>query len=120
MHHIPHIHELEELYRLLYSYSLLFSVHVAKHSLSMGKKGSGSSWLTAVKRAFRSPSKDSEKKSCRRKVDHQQEDEEEKVIYILFFSFLSSNFFYSNAFSVDKIFIYRFNGLLSWLCAEDY
>ncbi|KAK6147317.1 hypothetical protein DH2020_018229 [Rehmannia glutinosa] len=43
----------------------------------MGKKG-GSSWLTAVKRAFRSPSKDSEKKSCRRKVDHQQEDEEEK------------------------------------------
>ncbi|KAK6128225.1 hypothetical protein DH2020_038029 [Rehmannia glutinosa] len=47
----------------------------------MGKKG-GSSWLTAVKRAFRSPSKDSEKKSCRRKVDHQQEDEEEKVIHI--------------------------------------
>ncbi|KAI3453308.1 hypothetical protein Pfo_009971 [Paulownia fortunei] len=43
----------------------------------MGKKG-GSSWLTAVKRAFRSPSKNSEKKSCRRKVDHQQEEEEEK------------------------------------------
>ncbi|KAL6579157.1 Protein of unknown function (DUF4005) [Orobanche minor] len=40
----------------------------------MGKN----SWLTAVKRAFRSPSKDSEKKSCRRKVEHQQEDEEEK------------------------------------------
>lgn len=45
----------------------------------MGKKG-GSSWLTAVKRAFRSPSKDSEKKSSRRKVEHQQEEEEEKVM----------------------------------------
>ncbi|KAK4400247.1 protein IQ-DOMAIN 1 [Sesamum angolense] len=43
----------------------------------MGKKG-GSSWLTAVKRAFRSPSKDSEKKSSRRKVEHQQEEEEDK------------------------------------------
>ncbi|KAL8535626.1 hypothetical protein ACS0TY_011305 [Phlomoides rotata] len=43
----------------------------------MGKKG-GTSWLTAVKRAFRSPTKDSDKKSSRRKVDHGQEDEEEK------------------------------------------
>ncbi|KAL3645505.1 Protein of unknown function (DUF4005) [Castilleja foliolosa] len=40
----------------------------------MGKN----SWLTAVKRAFRSPSKDSEKKSCRRKVDHHQEEDQEK------------------------------------------
>ncbi|KAL6543974.1 Protein of unknown function (DUF4005) [Orobanche gracilis] len=40
----------------------------------MGKN----SWLTAVKRAFRSPSKDSEKKSCRRKMEHQHEDEEDK------------------------------------------
>ncbi|CAI9772612.1 unnamed protein product [Fraxinus pennsylvanica] len=39
----------------------------------MGKKG-GNSWLTAVKRAFWSP----EKKSCRRKVDHEQEDDEKK------------------------------------------
>lgn len=38
----------------------------------MGKK-SGSSWLTAVKRAFRSPSKDSDKKSHRRNHDHNQD-----------------------------------------------
>lgn len=42
----------------------------------MGKK-SGSSWLTAVKRAFRSPSKDNEKRNTRRK---EEEEEEEKVI----------------------------------------
>ncbi|XP_042008114.1 protein IQ-DOMAIN 17-like isoform X2 [Salvia splendens] len=48
-------------------------------SHSMGKKTS-SSWLTAVKRAFRSPTKDSDsdKKSCRRKVDHPQQDDEAK------------------------------------------
>ncbi|KAL3647035.1 Protein of unknown function (DUF4005) [Castilleja foliolosa] len=40
----------------------------------MGKN----SWLTAVKRAFRSPTKDSEKKSSRRKVDHHQVEEEEE------------------------------------------
>ncbi|KAH6830822.1 hypothetical protein C2S53_004079 [Perilla frutescens var. hirtella] len=47
----------------------------------MGKKSSSSSsWLTAVKRAFRSPTKDSDsdKKSCRRKVDHLQDDEVKK------------------------------------------
>ncbi|KAK1262097.1 Protein IQ-DOMAIN 31 [Acorus gramineus] len=39
----------------------------------MGKKG-GNSWLTAVKRAFRSPSKDSnEKKSSRQREDHKRE-----------------------------------------------
>ncbi|PWA90982.1 IQ-domain 18 [Artemisia annua] len=39
----------------------------------MGKKG-GSSWLTAVKRAFRSPSKDSsEKKTNKKTNDHSQE-----------------------------------------------
>ncbi|KAL8053299.1 hypothetical protein ABFS82_05G062500 [Erythranthe guttata] len=43
----------------------------------MGKKG-GTSWLTAVKRAFRSPTKDSDKKISRRKVDHPQEDDDEK------------------------------------------
>lgn len=42
----------------------------------MGKKG-GSSWLTAVKRAFRSPVKDSEKRNNRNKDE--QEEEEEKV-----------------------------------------
>lgn len=44
----------------------------------MGKKG-GSSWLTAVKRAFRSPTKESDKKSSRRREDHDQEEDEEKV-----------------------------------------
>ncbi|XP_008777584.2 protein IQ-DOMAIN 1-like [Phoenix dactylifera] len=42
----------------------------------MGKKG-GSSWLTAVKRAFRSPSKDSDKKSSKQR-EEQDQDEEEK------------------------------------------
>ncbi|XP_050238738.1 protein IQ-DOMAIN 17 [Mercurialis annua] len=46
----------------------------------MGKKGSSSSWLTAVKRAFRSPTKDSDKRTSRRREDHvdQEEDEEKK------------------------------------------
>ncbi|TYG44695.1 hypothetical protein ES288_D11G116300v1 [Gossypium darwinii] len=46
----------------------------------MGKKG-GTSWLTAVKRAFRSPTKDGhDKRSNRRKdePDHQDEDEDKK------------------------------------------
>lgn len=52
----------------------------------MGKKG-GSSWLTAVKRAFRSPTKESHDKArnCRRKEDHHdslpsedQDDEKKK------------------------------------------
>lgn len=44
----------------------------------MGKKG-GTSWLTAVKRAFRSPTKDTEKiRNTRRKEDHDQEDDDEK------------------------------------------
>ncbi|RWW39217.1 hypothetical protein BHE74_00055478 [Ensete ventricosum] len=41
----------------------------------MGRKGS-SSWLTAVKRAFRSPSKDAEKKTARRREEPDQEEEE--------------------------------------------
>lgn len=45
----------------------------------MGKKGS-SSWLNAVKRAFRSPTKDSDKKSGRRREDCDQEEDEEKVL----------------------------------------
>ncbi|XP_061353283.1 protein IQ-DOMAIN 17 isoform X2 [Gastrolobium bilobum] len=43
----------------------------------MGKKGS-SSWLTAVKRAFRSPTKDSDKRSSKRREDYDQEEDEEK------------------------------------------
>lgn len=46
----------------------------------MGKRG-GSSWLTVVKRAFRSPSKDNEKKSCRRRdYDHDVGDEDEEKV----------------------------------------
>nr|GMC95758.1 protein IQ-DOMAIN 1-like [Ipomoea batatas] len=47
----------------------------------MGKKLGGSSWLTAVKRAFRSPTKDTsnvDKKSCRRREHEHEEDEEKK------------------------------------------
>ncbi|KAE9595836.1 hypothetical protein Lal_00031036 [Lupinus albus] len=43
----------------------------------MGKKGS-SSWLTAVKRVFRSPTKDSDKRGNRRGEDYDQEKDEEK------------------------------------------
>ncbi|GAB4861539.1 hypothetical protein Ancab_036731 [Ancistrocladus abbreviatus] len=44
----------------------------------MGKKG-GTSWLTAVKRAFRSPTKETDKvRNCRRKEDHDHEDEDDK------------------------------------------
>ncbi|KAK6935615.1 IQ motif, EF-hand binding site [Dillenia turbinata] len=43
----------------------------------MGKKG-GTSWLTVVKRAFRSPTRDSEKKNSRRREDQDHEDEEKK------------------------------------------
>ncbi|XWS48643.1 hypothetical protein CRYUN_Cryun13aG0093700 [Craigia yunnanensis] len=43
----------------------------------MGKIG-GNSWLTAVKKAFRSPTKENEKRSCRRREDSEQEEEEKK------------------------------------------
>ncbi|XP_022737311.1 protein IQ-DOMAIN 1-like [Durio zibethinus] len=43
----------------------------------MGKIG-GNSWLTAVKKAFRSPTKENEKRSCRRREDGEQEEEEKK------------------------------------------
>ncbi|KAG5233657.1 hypothetical protein OIU77_001029 [Salix suchowensis] len=43
----------------------------------MGKIGGGS-WLSAVKRAFRSPSKENDKRSSRRREDHEQEEEEKK------------------------------------------
>lgn len=61
----------------------------------MGKKGSGSSWLTAVKRAFRSPTKDSDKRSGRRREDCDQEEDEEKVFFFFFiymFSFFVDQF----------------------------
>ncbi|MBA0702492.1 hypothetical protein Goari_027045 [Gossypium aridum] len=43
----------------------------------MGKIG-GNSWLTAVKKAFRSPTKENDKRSCRRREDGEQEEEEKK------------------------------------------
>jgi len=62
----------------------------------MGKKGSGSSWLTAVKRAFRSPTKDTDKRSGRRREDCDQEEDEEKVLlcvcvraFLFMFSFFA-------------------------------
>ncbi|OAY74860.1 Protein IQ-DOMAIN 14 [Ananas comosus] len=42
----------------------------------MGKKAGGSSWLTAVKRAFRSPSKDSDRKSSRQRLESDQEEDD--------------------------------------------
>lgn len=46
----------------------------------MAKKKGGSSWLSAVKRAFRSPTKDN---SCDKKAkrEHELEEDEEKVIF---------------------------------------
>ena len=40
----------------------------------MGKIG-GNSWLNAVKKAFRSPTKDNEKRSSRRREENEQEEE---------------------------------------------
>ncbi|PON81196.1 IQ motif, EF-hand binding site [Trema orientale] len=46
----------------------------------MGKIGGSSSWLTVVKRAFRSPTKEAnnEKRSSRRREEHEPEEEEKK------------------------------------------
>ncbi|KAA8516221.1 hypothetical protein F0562_019400 [Nyssa sinensis] len=43
----------------------------------MGKKG-GTSWLIAVKRAFRSPAKESDKRTNRRRDEHKQDEQEEE------------------------------------------
>ncbi|KAK7857890.1 protein iq-domain 32 [Quercus suber] len=43
----------------------------------MAKKSS-SNWLTIVKRAFRSPTKENEKRSSKRRDEHDQEEEEKK------------------------------------------
>ena len=53
----------------------------------MGKKG-GSSWLTALKRAFRSPTKESDKRATG--TGHEQDEDEEKVLFFR----LSFNFIY--------------------------
>jgi hypothetical protein len=45
----------------------------------MGKKG-GSSWLTVVKRAFRSPNKENDKRTAGT-TGHDQEEDEEKVFF---------------------------------------
>ena len=43
----------------------------------MGKKG-GSSWLIAVKRAFRSPTKETDKRGGRRREEHDREEDEKR------------------------------------------
>ncbi|KAL2902967.1 Protein IQ-DOMAIN 1 [Bienertia sinuspersici] len=43
----------------------------------MGKVG-GTSWITAVKKVFRSPTKSSPKKNCKRREEYSQEDDEER------------------------------------------
>ncbi|RWW03946.1 hypothetical protein GW17_00032865 [Ensete ventricosum] len=47
-----------------------------KHPGSLSHLKGSSSWLTAVKRAFRSPSKDSEKKASKQREEPEQEEEE--------------------------------------------
>ncbi|CAH9068702.1 unnamed protein product [Cuscuta europaea] len=52
-----------------------------EHHCSMGKKLGGSSWLTAIKNAFRSPIKETssiDSKSSRRRDQHELEEDEEK------------------------------------------
>lgn len=62
---------------------------------SMGKKGSSTSWLTAVKRAFRSPTKDTDKKSSRTREDYDHEEDEEKVNSIIFYPSIFHPFTFS-------------------------
>lgn len=46
----------------------------------MAKKSGTSSWLTVMKRVFRSPTKDDNgKKSCRRREENHENEDEEKV-----------------------------------------
>lgn len=76
----------------------------------MGKMG-GTSWLTAVKKVFRSPTKQiNDKKSGRRTVDHEQEEEEKVFCSIIFFyhSFIYSCYF-------GRVIIFK---LLRLICAE--
>ena len=47
----------------------------------MGKK-TATSWLSIVKKAFRSPAKDNEKKSSRRREECEQEEDEKVVLVI--------------------------------------
>lgn len=60
----------------------------------MGKIGGSSSWLTVVKRAFRSPTKEAnEKRSSRRREEHEA-DEEEKVTFFRGFIFIRERAFF--------------------------
>ena len=63
-------------------------------ALTMGNKKGGSSWLTAVKRAFRSPSKeDSPKKAARREDPDADEDKVRHFSLFLLPLHLCSSFF---------------------------
>ncbi|RVX13629.1 hypothetical protein CK203_010080 [Vitis vinifera] len=46
--------------------------------LGYGEEG-GSSWLIAVKRAFRSPTKETDKRGGRRREEHDREEDEKSV-----------------------------------------
>ncbi|PSS04493.1 Protein IQ-DOMAIN like [Actinidia chinensis var. chinensis] len=50
------------------------------------RKIGGNSWLNAVKKAFRSPTKDNEKRSSRRREENEQEEEDKKRGKRSFFS----------------------------------
>lgn len=76
----------------------------------MGKKG-GTSWLTVVKRAFRSPSKNEDKKSSRRREENEKEEEEEQVINILGFTNTPISQFWR--------FFYILECLWFWIDAEE-
>lgn len=60
---------------LLFISSSSLALAVNATAAPMGKKG-GTSWLTAVKRAFRSPSKENDKKSSKQREEQELEDEE--------------------------------------------
>ena len=74
--------------------SLVLVCHHKRLYAYMGRKG-GSSWLTAVKRAFRSPTKEvnhEKARNCRRKEDHNrnqtpppsEDQDDEKVLHFSF------------------------------------
>lgn len=75
----------------------------------MGKTG-GSSWLTAVKRAFRSPTKESEKRSSRRREENEQEEEEKVQTCVI--NFLQGFVHYHHL-------VFCVREMCFWVCAEE-
>lgn len=60
----------------------------------------GKAWLSAVKRAFRSPTKENGKRNSRRREEREHEEEEEKVC----FTFYSNLRQYPSGFSFHFLF----------------